>query len=320
MLRTAALLVFTLVAFPVLALRTDVPLEPLQWSLLRGGLALALGFAVLAFIASEWTGNYSQVDRLWSIVPAVFAWWFAWVGGATPRLVLMAVLVTLWGARLTFNFWRRGGYAWPPWRGVEDYRWAHVRSWPAFRHRAAWLAFNLGFVSIYQLLLLLLITVPSVAAATSSARPLNWLDAVAALCFLGFLVLETVADQQQYAFQTEKHSRLAAGEPLTGDLALGFNTRGLFGLARRPNFFAEQAIWCAFYLFSVAATGRWVNWSGIGALLLILLFQGSTDLTEKLTAAKYPAYARYQRLVPRFLPLPRRTAAVAELLASREAP
>jgi steroid 5-alpha reductase family enzyme len=115
-----------------------------------------------------------------------------------------------------------------------------------------------------------------------------------------------VADQQQWEFQTEKHRRRAAGEPLDGDYALGFRTSGLFGLARHPNFAAEQAIWCALYLFSVAATGRWVNWSAIGALLLLLLFQGSSDFTEKISMGKYPAYEDYRRRVPRFLPNLRR--------------
>jgi steroid 5-alpha reductase family enzyme len=157
-------------------------------------------------------------------------------------------------------------------------------------------------VSVYQLLLLLLITVPSVAASQAARVPLRALDLALALLFLGLLAVETVADQQQYEFHTEKQRRRAAGEPLTGDYARGFRTTGLFALARRPNFAAEQAIWIAYYGFSVAATGRWLNWSAIGALLLVLLFQGSTDLTERITAAKYPAYAEYQRRVPRFLP------------------
>jgi steroid 5-alpha reductase family enzyme len=302
MLRTAVLLVLTLVVLPVVALRQDAPLDPLQWALLRGGLVLALSFALLAFVTSELTGNYSQVDRLWSIVPAVFAWYFALAAGADARLVLMAVLVTAWAVRLTFNFWRRGGFSWPPWRGIEDYRWAHVRALPAFRNRHLWRLFNFGFISVYQIVLLLLITTPSVAAAGPVRAPLHALDIFLALLFLVLLALETLADQQQYEFQTEKHRRRAAGEPLDGDYARGFRTTGLFALARRPNFAAEQAIWIAYYGFSVAATGRWLNWSAIGALLLVLLFQGSTDLTERLTAAKYPAYADYQRRVPRFLP------------------
>jgi steroid 5-alpha reductase family enzyme len=304
MLRTAFLLVLALVVLPIVALRQDAPLESLQWAMLRGGIVLAAAFALYAFVASELTRNYSQVDRLWSIVPAVFSWYFAGRSGWNARLVLMASLVTLWAVRLTFNFWRRGGFSWPPWRGIEDYRWEHVRQMPGFRNPHAWRLFNFGFISAYQLFLLLLITVPSVVAAQSTHRPLNALDAVAAVLFVTLLTIETVADQQQFEFQTEKHRRRAAGEPLTGDYVRGFRTTGLFGLARRPNFAAEQAIWVTYYLFSVAATGRWVNWSAIGALLLILLFQGSTDLTEKITASKYPAYADYQRRVPRFLPRP----------------
>jgi steroid 5-alpha reductase family enzyme len=302
MVRTAVLLVLALVVLPLVALRQDAPLDALQWSMLRGGLALALGFAMLAFVASELTRNYSQVDRLWSIVPAVFAWYFSLRSGGDARLTLMATLVTAWAVRLSFNFWRRGGYSWPPWRGIEDYRWAHVRALPGFRSRHAWRLFNFGFISVYQLVLLLLITLPSVAAAAPGRRPLGWLDGLVACAFVALLVIETVADQQQYEFQTEKHRRRAAGDPLAGDYARGFRTTGLFALARRPNFAAEQGIWIAFYGFSVAATGRWLNWSGIGALLLVLLFQGSSDLTERLTTSKYPAYAEYQRRVPRFLP------------------
>jgi len=315
MLRTAVLLVLALVVLPVVALRQDVPLESLQWAMLREGIVLALAFAAYAFIASELTRNYSQVDRLWSIVPAVFSWYFAARSGWQPRLGVMASLATIWAARLTFNFWRRGGFSWPPWRGVEDYRWEHVRSMPGFQNRHVWRLFNFGFISVYQLLLLLLITVPSVVAAGSGHATFNRWDVLTAALFLTFVALETAADQQQYAFQTEKYRRKAAGEPLIGDYALGFRTTGLFALARRPNFAAEQAIWIAYYGFSVAATGRWLNWSAIGALLLMLLFQGSVDLTERLTASKYPAYTDYQRRVPLFLPRPwRRRVSSADAL------
>ncbi len=278
-------------------------LTALQSHLLYGGALIAVSIALLAFVTSEITRNYSQIDKLWSIVPPVFAWYFAAASGWEPRLVLMALLASAWGARLTFNFWRRGGYSWPPWSGVEDYRWAVLRANPLLAGPWRWRLFNFGFVSLYQVLLLLLITLPAVAAA-GEARQLNLLDAGAAALFIGFLLLETAADQQQYDFQTEKHRRRRTGEPLDADMARGFRTSGLFALARHPNFAAEQAIWCAFYLFGVAATGRWLNWSGLGAVLLILLFQGSTQFTEKISLGKYPEYAAYRERVPRFLPRP----------------
>jgi steroid 5-alpha reductase family enzyme len=284
-------------------IETLLSLTPLQAHLLYGGAIIAVSLALLAFVTSEVTGNYSQIDKLWSIIPPVLAGYFAAASGWDSRLVLMALLATAWGVRLTFNFWRRGGYSWPPWSGVEDYRWAVLRANPRLAAPWRWRLFNLGFVSLYQVLLLLLITLPAVAAA-AQPRGLNRLDAVAAALFLLFLLLETVADRQQYDFQTEKQRRRAAGQPLDGDMARGFRTSGLFSVARHPNFAAEQAIWCAFYLFAVAATGRWINWSIIGVVLLVLLFQGSTQFTEQISLGKYPEYGEYRRRVPRFLPRP----------------
>ena len=40
----------------------------------------------------------------------------------------MAAVSAVWGLRLTYNFYRRGGYAWPPWTGEEDYRSVRPRS------------------------------------------------------------------------------------------------------------------------------------------------------------------------------------------------
>jgi hypothetical protein len=40
----------------------------------------------------------------------------------------MAAVAAVWGLRLTYNFYRRGGYAWPPWTGEEDYRSVRSRS------------------------------------------------------------------------------------------------------------------------------------------------------------------------------------------------
>lgn len=68
----------------------------------------------------------------------------------------------------------------------------------------------------------------------------------------------------------------------------GFITDGLFKYTRHPNFFCEISMWWVIYFFSVSSSG--LNLSGIGALLLNLLFLGSTALTEKISCEKYPAY------------------------------
>lgn len=274
--------------------------------MLTGALFILAFFILLSFAVSEVTRNYSQVDKLWSLVPPVYAWYYAVSSAWDPRLMLMAVLVSLWGMRLTFNFWRRGGYSWPPWSGDEDYRWAVLRKNKLLKRRWIWTLFNFFFISIYQHVILFLITLPCLFAAESSRIPLNALDFVAALLFLAFLGIETLADEQQYTFQTEKHRLIHLHknkkETLRGDYKLGFCTKGLFSFVRHPNFASEQAQWIVFYFFSVAATENWLNLSGIGAVLLVLLFQGSTAFTEKITLGKYPAYANYKRKVPRFIP------------------
>jgi steroid 5-alpha reductase family enzyme len=162
--------------------------------------------------------------------------------------------------------------------------------------------FNLFFISLYQNTLILLFTLPIVVAWQGHNIPLGIWDIVLAVLMLGFIVMETVADQQQYDYQTEKYRRKNAGLPLDGNYAKGFVDTGLWGFMRHPNYTAEQSIWIVYYLFSVVATGHWVNWSMTGAVLLLLLFQGSSDFSENISSEKYPAYKDYQQKVPRFIP------------------
>jgi steroid 5-alpha reductase family enzyme len=290
-------------------------MDPLLLVLIVAGVTCAF-----CWIASLITKDTSWVDRIWSIVPAVYVWIFAIAGvvrssgadavsagtqpgdmpvgtsgGDAVRLVVMAVLVTLWAARLTFNFARKGGYT-----GMEDYRWAVLRG-----RMKPWQfqVFNLLFIVLYQNALLVLITLPAYIA-WQHPTPFGVWDAVFAVVFLAFLVGEFTADQQQWRF----HQAKKAGT------AQGFLTTGLFAYSRHPNFFFEQAQWWAFYAIgAVAAVGSglgfWggaINWTIIGAALLTVLFIGSTIFTESISASKYPAYREYQRTTSMLVPLPRR--------------
>jgi steroid 5-alpha reductase family enzyme len=82
----------------------------------------------------------------------------------------------------------------------------------------------------------------------------------------------------------------------------GFLTEGLFRYSRHPNFFCEISIWWVQFLFSASSVG--LNYTGLGALLLNLLFLGSTALTEKISSEKYPLYTKYQKTTSKLIPLP----------------
>jgi steroid 5-alpha reductase family enzyme len=302
MIRTAIFLLTTLFIIPILVFTSGFSITEEQWLMLIQGTKIMAIISLACFIISELAKNYSQTDKIWSLAPILYAWFFASKGGFDSRTVLMAILVSMWGLRLTYNFARKGGYNILFWKGEEDYRWAVLREMPFLKGRWRWGLFNLVFISFYQNALILLITLPSVAAANSNHTSLTWLDGVTGILILGFLVIETIADQQQYKYQTDKHKKINSGEPLNDEQVLGFLNKGLWGLVRHPNFAAEQAIWISYYLFSVAATGKWFNWSIVGAILLVLLFFGSSTFTEKISAGKYPEYQNYQKSVPRFIP------------------
>ena len=306
MLLTILLLIFTVVVAPFICFNFGYTPNELQYEIL-GQMAFPVAMVIAyCFLVGEISRNNSQVDKLWSIVPIYYVWHMTLLSPTiSDRMILMAILVTIWGVRLTFNFARRGAYTWRFWAGEEDYRWEELRKRPGFNNKFIWGIFNLFFISAYQNILIFSFTVPILSALSSNAQPqINAIDWLLSFIFIVAVVIEFIADQQQYDFQTEKHRRIKAGEPL-GAYEIGFVSTGLWGVVRHPNYAMEQSIWVIFYLFSVNATGQWINWTIGGCILLLILFKGSSDFSEELSATKYTGYADYQKRVPRFIPWPR---------------
>ena len=121
------------------------------------------------------------------------------------------------------------------------------------------------------------------------------------------------------------------------DAKRGFITRGLWAWSRHPNFFCEQSFWvrpltyhilCLRGLIPRYTTDRTqviMNlfpllapeqprmpklplhsitplWPLVPTITICSLFYSSTKFTESITAAKYPAYAAYQKRVSMFVP------------------
>lgn len=272
-------------------------------------LLIIYGCAVLfCFIVGELANNYSQMDKLWSILPIAYAWVVAIRHGMSARLIIMAVLITLWGIRLTVNFARKGAYSIKFWTGEEDYRWIYLRSKGPLSKRPVWMVFDLLFICIFQNALVLGMTLPVLGVASSS-EPLMWMDFVAAALALFFLIYEFISDEQQMKFQKTKWKMIKEGkklEELPEPYNLGFNTTGLWNYSRHPNYLGEQAFWVSIYLFVIGSglTNCGVfNWSIIGTCALVLLFTSSSKFTEKITASKYPLYNDYQEKVFKYVPL-----------------
>ena len=260
-------------------------------------LPVLLGIIFLCWLLSVLTKECSWVDRIWSITPPGFVTYVAYRESfSDARLNLMAVLVTLWGARLTYNFGRKGGYA----KGGEDYRWQILRERLG---PVKFQLFNATFIAPYQNVLLYLIAAPVHTAWLHRGTPLGFIDYTLAALFLVLLAGETLADQQQWHFHLHKAEQKRNGVSVEP----GFLTTGLFRFSRHPNYFCEISQWWVFSAFAYAASGTWPDWTVLGAVLLTLLFDGSTRFTEAITKKKYPAYAAYQRTTSRLFPLPPKT-------------
>jgi steroid 5-alpha reductase family enzyme len=302
MIKTAIILILTLIVVPVFSYFSGDTLNALQVSILWNCIYIFVSVAFVCFIISQITGNFSQVDKIWSIMPVVYSWYIAFAGGMSTRLILMAILASIWGIRLTYNFTRKGGYSLKFWSGREDYRWEILRQKPELKGKIKWFFFNLLFISFYQNGLILLFTLPILMVVNRTENSLSWLEYLSSGLFILFVIIETIADQQQWNFQQEKYKRIKSGEKLTGIYQKGFAHTGLWKYMRHPNFMAEQAIWICFYIVGALATSEWLNWSIAGCLLLVLLFQGSSGFSESISMEKYPQYADYMKKTGKFIP------------------
>lgn len=283
-------------------------LSELQYDTLMILCIVCLISMVYCFVVGEITRNNSQMDKLWSILPIVYAWIIVIKGDMNVRLIIMAILITLWGSRLTYNFAKKGAYSIKFWSGEEDYRWIVLRQNPKFNQKWKWALFDLFFISIYQNALVLAICLPLLSTMESSVAFNLWDGLVAAL-LLGFILLETIADKQQMSFQTTKYELLKGNkklEDLPSPYNKGFNTQGLWGRSRHPNYFSEQSIWVVLYLFCITAGVTnyvFFNWTLIGSMFLILLFIGSSQFSEGISLKKYPEYQDYIHKVSKYVPL-----------------
>ena len=323
---------------------TGKPVEP-EVALVTTSCVFMIAVSLCAFIASFITKNDSYIDRMWSLVPAVYAWYYFFAQGAyifsplsgqMTTLFAWCVSITLWGIRLTYNFYRRGGYA----KGGEDYRWEHIRKWPIFQDYAfSWPLFSFVFISCTQSYILWALTLPLVyvhpfrglCSPLSPAAGGSY-DFFFLAVHAVFLALETIADQQQWEFQNHKHrTKLSRkGQWLyprcpewEKDFSEGYFTHGLFAFSRHPNVFSEQMMWLTIALSGVYIRHGCVcsvlDFSMIGTLSLIFLTVQSTFLTEEISSSKYPSYKTdYSKTTPMLYPGTHRlTEAVSRMGATK---
>lgn len=253
--------------------------------------AADLAATAVVFAWSVRFDNSSFYDAYWSVAPPFLALWFGTRPGADllrdPRALLVLLLVTVWGVRLTWN-WRRG------WQGVshEDWRYVDFRKSTG---RAYWLVSATG-LHLFPTVQVFLGCLPLAVALARPGRPLGALDALAFAVTAGAIAMEWIADNQLRRFVLARKRTEAVLDT------------GVWAFSRHPNYFGEMSFWWGLYLFGLAAEPTWW-WAGIGAVAITAMFFGaSVPMIDKRMLARRPAYAERMARVSAIVPWPPRRA------------
>lgn len=202
----------------------------------------------------------------------------------TTLQTLLALLVTVWGGRLTVHIFLRN-HGKP-----EDPRYAAWRSQSGRR----WWWYS--YVKVFLLQGFLMWTIAAPLLAVQTAAGLGAAPVAArvgtAIWAIGFF-FEAVGDLQLARFKAEPGN---AGKLLTV---------GVWRYTRHPNYFGDAAQWWGFYLFAVAAGGWWTVYSPMIMTLLLMRVSGVTLLEKSMKTR--PGYEHYIKTTSAFFPwLPKR--------------
>ena len=262
------------------------------FSLIMRSAMVVFSAVVVIWLFSCLSDNSSVFDPYWSVAPSFFILYF-WISSygfslsgsgswyTNARFVLVFVLVTLWGIRLTYNFLRN-------WKGLthEDWRYVNLRKKTGFLY---WVVSFIG-IHLFPAILVFLGSLSIWIVITAGVRPMNFLD-ITGILFTGIAIwLEAKADKElhQYIRQTTE-----SGKTLK---------TGLWAISRHPNYLGEITFWWGLCLFALAANPSFW-WVVIGPFAITLMFVFiSIPMIEKRLMERKNDYAEYCRKVPVLMP------------------
>lgn len=226
--------------------------------------------------------NASIVDIFWGFSYVVVnAFYVLLSGELNSRKILLMVLVSLWGLRLTLYLASRNiGKG-------EDFRYQE------FRHKYGvdrywWISYFQTF--LLQGILILFVSLPILGInASQQSGELTVLDYIGIFVWLIGFAFEAGGDFQLSRFKKDSTNK---GKVL--------NT-GFWKYTRHPNYFGDAVVWWSYAIFSIAAGSYWQIIGSVAMTLLIIKVSGVALLEKSLNQSK-PQYKEYIRRTNSFFP------------------
>jgi len=237
-------------------------------------LAAVLSMMVIGWLISLRYRNVSIVDSLWGLGFVLVAWiTFFLADGFIGRKMLIAVLATLWGMRLSIYLGKRN------WGAGEDRRYGQWRKKSGQRF---W------YVSLFKVFLLqaVFLWVVSLVLQYGQFAPVPdrfcWLDVVGVFVWAVGFFFEAVGDYQLRQFKKRPENK---GKIIT---------TGLWKYTRHPNYFGEVVLWWGIFLLALSIENGWIAvLSPLLISFLLLRVSGVTMLEKKYAGnLDFEAYAK----------------------------
>lgn len=149
-------------------------------------------------------------------------------GSIATAAYLIAGLMGIWATRLSLRIFKKN-YGKP-----EDARYAAWREEWQKKGQVYFLVRSFLQINILQALIIMLIAMPFLIAASTVTEPEVWFTLVGVGVFFFGLLYETLADYQLDQFLAKKRA---------GTESAPIMQTGLFSWSRRPNYFGECLIW-----------------------------------------------------------------------------
>lgn len=245
-------------------------------------LVIVVFLMTFLWVTSIFLKNVSIVDLFWGIgfvISSVV--YFVLTDGFFTRKILLMILVTVWGLRLSIYL------AWRNWGKGEDFRYREFRRQYGEK-RYWWISYFQTF--LLQGVLMWLISAPLLGAQFNQSQDtLNVFDfAGIFLWVIGFL-FEAGGDWQLARFKSNRSNR---GRILR---------TGFWRFTRHPNYFGDAAVWWGFGLLSVSA-GSYIPVLGSVLMTLLIVKVSGVALLEKTLKSDKPEYADYVEKTSAFIP------------------
>jgi steroid 5-alpha reductase family enzyme len=256
-------------------------------SVLLSGLGGVMALMLVGWLISLAMHDASIVDILWGLAFVTIAWVTFGVGhGSSARSLLLAVLITVWGVRLSAYLAKRNlGHG-------EDYRYKAMR-----KKRSNFALWSLFGVFGLQGILAWIVSLPvQIAMHDATPHRVGALAVVGGAVWLVGLLFESIGDWQLARFKANPAS---AGQVMD---------KGLWGLTRHPNYFGDFCVWWGLFLVAVECGSAIIGIVGPIVMSILLTRVSGKDLLERTIGKRRPGYAEYVKRTNAFFPGPPRKA------------